>query len=82
MKCFQRLRGLLNLIIPKHKYYLITNVFCTLDDPNQFDVIKICMECGGKETLSMDKETLLEVVKKFPNAFDERLRGYLQTWMR
>lgn len=65
----------------RHKHaYLITNAFYTLQNSEQIDIIKTCTICGKKEALSMDKETLLEVVNKFPNAFDSLLRDYLYTW--
>jgi hypothetical protein len=75
-------RKLFNLFGKRHKSYLITNAFCTLDNPEQFDVVKTCMECGCKEVLRMDKQTLLEVAEKFPNAFDHMLRSYIQSWKR
>jgi hypothetical protein len=73
-------RKLLSIFRKSHNSYLITNVFCTLDNPDQFDVVKTCMECGCKEVLSMDKETLLEVAEKFPNAFQPLLRSYIKSW--
>lgn len=74
---FKKLAG---IFIKRHTNYLITNVFCTLDNPEQFDVIKTCMDCGCKEALSIDKETLIEVAEKFPNAFNPVLRSYIVSW--
>ena len=62
--------------------FLISNIFYTLEDYNLCDVIKTCQYCGVKETLVLDKETLLEALVKFPNAFKTSVREYLQTWMK
>jgi len=61
--------------------FIITNAFYTLEDPNDVDVIKTCQYCGDKEALVLDKETLLEALAKFPNAFKSIVREYLQTWL-
>ena len=81
MRCYLGFKKLFGFFIKKHDSYLITNAFYTLNDPEQIDVVKTCMECGCKEILSMDKQTLLEVVDRFPNAFDKTLREYLLTWI-
>lgn len=65
----------------KHTY-LITNVFCTLYDINKFDVIEKCQECGCSKSLVVDKETLLEIVNLYPNAFDPTVRNYILSWMK
>jgi hypothetical protein len=75
-------KKLLGIFRQQHNSYLITNVFCTLDNPEQFDVVKTCMEDGCKQVLSMDRQTLLEVVEKFPNAFEPILRSYIKSWRR
>lgn len=62
--------------------FLITNAFYTLENSEKIDVIKSCQYCEYKEAFSLDKETLLETVKKFPKAFDDAIREYLQSWMR
>ena len=61
--------------------FTITNAFYTLENSNIVDVIKTCQYCGTKEALVLDKETLLEALAKFPNAFNSTVREYLQTWL-
>lgn len=73
-KCF----GL--VIWPKKHLFLVTNVFCTLQNPDIFDVIKTCQYCSSKEALSMDKQTLIETATLFPAAFEPLVREYIQSW--
>lgn len=62
--------------------FLITNAFCTLEDFNKIDVVRTCQACEFKDVLSLDRETLVELLIRFPNAFSENLRSYLSTWTR
>jgi len=80
MKCFRgfKLFGILP-IRGKHSF-IISNAFYTLENSEQVDVIKSCIHCPSREAFSTDKETLLELVDRFPNAFDPLLKEYLQTW--
>jgi len=61
--------------------FLITNAFYTLEDQNHLDVVRTCQFCSFKDVLSLDQETLLEVVRLYPSAFKDILREYLQTWI-
>jgi hypothetical protein len=71
----------LNVFKKKHKHsFIITNAFFTLEDRNQVDVVKTCLDCSAKEVFSTDRQTIIELVKKFPNAFESTLRSYLESW--
>jgi hypothetical protein len=75
MKCFQGFKKLFH----KHSF-TITNAFYTLFNQDLVDIVKVCRDCGKRETFVLDRETLLEVVDLYPNAFDKTLREYLLTW--
>ena len=62
--------------------FLITNAFYTLEDKNRVDVVRTCQFCDFKDALSLDQETLIELVERFPNAFSSVLREYLKSWTR
>lgn len=82
IKCSQKYKLLFGLFkIRDNHTFIISNAFYTLEDQNRVDVIKTCQYCGVKEALSLDRETLLESVVRFPNAFKAEIRGYLKTWM-
>jgi phage gp16-like protein len=71
----------LNVFKKKHKHsFIITNTFYTLEDQNQVDVVKSCMGCSAKEAFSVDRVTLMELVEKFPKAFNDILLEYLKSW--
>jgi len=81
-KCSQRFKLLLGIFKIRDKHnFLISNAFYTLEDSKQVDVIKTCQDCTYKEALNLDRDTLIELVQRFPNAFQRTLREYLQTWM-
>ena len=70
-----------NVFKKKHTHsFIITNVFCTLIDVDQFDIVKSCTSCSVKEAFETDKQTLMELVEKFPNAFEPLLRSYVELW--
>ena len=82
-KCSQRHKLLFGIFKVQDKHnFIISNAFYTLENIEEVDIIKTCQDCGTKEAFLLDKETLLESVKRFPNAFKAALREYLQTWMR
>jgi len=62
--------------------FLITNAFSTLEDQHVIDLVRTCQYCGFKDVLSLDRETVMESLARFPNAFSENLRSYLGTWMK
>jgi hypothetical protein len=65
----------------KPHLFLITNAFFTLEDQKKVDVIRTCQYCEFKDVLILDRETVIELVARFPNAFSENLRSYLHIWM-
>ena len=60
--------------------FLITNAFYTLEDQNSIDVVRTCQFCSFKDVLSLDRETVVELVERYPNAFSSVLRDYLSSW--
>jgi len=83
MKCAKRHKLLLGFIKIRDKHqFVISNAFYTLEDPNRIDVIKTCQDCGIKDAYTLDKDMVIELVQRFPNAFQEAIRSYLQTWMK
>jgi hypothetical protein len=71
----------LSVFKKKHKHsFIISNAFVTLEDQNQVDVIKSCINCSIKEVFSVDRVTLLELIDLYPHAFDPLLKEYLNTW--
>ena len=83
MKCSQRHKLLFGFFKIKDKHrFIITNAFYTLEDKNIIDIIRTCEDCDFKDALSLDQETLLESIQRYPNAFRSILRDYLKTWMR
>lgn len=64
----------------KHSF-IIVNAFTTLMDQNFVDVIKVCSICNKRETFLLDKDTLKETINKFPNAFDNNLRSFIELWI-
>jgi len=82
-KCSQRYKLPFGFALVREKHsFIISNAFYTLEDPNKVDITKTCQVCGGKEAFLLDRETLLESVVRFPNAFRTAIREYLQSWMR
>jgi hypothetical protein len=82
-KCSRRFKRFLGIFLIRDKHnFIISNAFYTLEDQGNIDVVKTCQDCGAKEALLLDRETLLELVNRFPNAFKSALRGYLQTWTK
>ena len=80
-KCPNRTKKVFKFFIVKDKHsFVITNVFYTLENPNQLDVVKTCSFCTAKEALSMDRQTLIETSILFPAAFDPLVREYIQSW--
>lgn len=75
MKCLNVFKKLFH----KHSF-IIVNGFYTLFNRDEIDLIKVCSDCGKRETFLLDKDMLLEVIDLYPNAFDKTLREYLQTW--
>ena len=81
MKCPKKYKKLFGIFKVKDKHsYLITNAFYTLENFTKIDVVKTCQECGSKEVFSVNKDTLIELVAKFPNAFDQLIKEYIITW--
>jgi hypothetical protein len=73
----------LNVFKKKHKHvFVISNVFYTLEDQNLVDIVKTCVGCAAKEAFGTDKQTLMELVKRFPRAFNSLLLEYLKSWTR
>lgn len=82
MKCFQGFK-LFGIFLTKSRHsFIISNAFYTLENPELCDIIKTCQACGAKEAFSTDRNTLLELVELYPNAFNSLLREYLITWKR
>jgi hypothetical protein len=72
----------LNVFKKKHKHsFKISNAFYTLEDMGQVDLVKTCEGCQTREALSVDKQTLIELVEKFPRAFNSLLLEYLKSWV-
>lgn len=83
MKCSQRYKLLFGFFIVRDRHqFIISNAFYTLEDPHSIDVIKSCQVCGVKDVYTLDKDMVIELVQRFPNAFLSAIRGYLQTWMK
>jgi len=81
-KCSRRYKLLFGIFKIRDKHnFAITNAFYTLEDPYIIDIIKTCQDCGARDAFSTDKNTFIELVVRFPNAFKTGLRSYLQTWM-
>jgi hypothetical protein len=81
MKCLKGSKKLFGIFRVKNKHsFLISNAFYTLEDSTKIDVVKTCQECGVKEVFNVDRNTLMELVERFPNAFNSLLREYLKTW--
>lgn len=71
----------LNVFKKRHKHtFIISNVFYTLEDQDQCDIIKSCLSCPAKEAFGTDRQTLIELTEKFPRAFNELLLEYLKSW--
>lgn len=66
--------------IRERHVFVISNVFYTLEDPEQCDVVKTCQNCKAKEAFNVDRNTLMELVDKFPRAFNPLLKEYLDSW--
>jgi hypothetical protein len=60
--------------------FIFTNAFSTLDSPSQIEVVKTCLCCNYKQVVEMELNLLIEVVKKYPNAFSSTLKSYLNSW--
>jgi len=81
-KCLKNTKHLFGLFPIHGKHlFLITNVFCTLESADQYDVIRTCQICSFKEAMSMDKLTLIESAVLFPNVFNSILKDYIGTWI-
>jgi hypothetical protein len=81
MKCCQGYKKLFGIFPIRNKHiFIISNVFYTLEDQNQVDVVKRCIKCTAREAFGTDQQTLMELVDKFPRAFDQLLLEYLKTW--
>jgi len=81
MKCCQESKKLFGIFKRYKKHsFVITNAFYTLTDSNLVDLAKTCIYCGAKEAFGVDKQTLMELVDKFPNAFEPLLLEYLKSW--
>lgn len=82
-KCSKRHKLLFGFFKIRDKHqFIISNAFYILEDPNRVDVVKTCQDCGIKEVLLLNRDILVELIVKFPNAFTAVVRGYLQTWIR
>jgi hypothetical protein len=80
MKCPKRFKIILGILKIKDKHlFSITNAFYTLDNPWKIDVVKKCQFCGVASAFDTDKETLKEIVNRFPNAFEKPIRDFLPT---
>lgn len=83
MRCRSQFRWFAYLFFIKDKHsFVISNIFSTLESQDLFDVIKTCVECGEKQVMTMDKVTLLEVMNKFPKAFNPLVVEYITSWMK
>ena len=81
MKCPKRHKLLFGIFKIRDKHqFIISNAFYTIEDKNVIDVIRTCQDCGIKDVLTLDHEMVIELVERFPNAFSDVLRSYLQTW--
>ena len=80
MKCTSRFKRLFWFLRAKHNL-IISNALVTLEDNNAVEVIRSCQDCDFKDVLTLDRETLLELVERYPNAFRDVLREYLKSWM-
>lgn len=61
--------------------FLITNAFYALEDVNVVELIRTCQFCNFKDVLSLDRQTVFELLERYPNAFSDVLKEYLKTWM-
>ena len=75
MKCLNVFKNLFH----KHSF-IIVNGFYTLSNMAEVDLIKVCQDCGKRETFLLDRDMLLEVTDLYPHAFDNLLLEYLKTW--
>lgn len=85
----------MNYCSKRHKYYLfglvkwgfqphsflITNAFYTLEDANVVELVRTCQYCDFKDVLSLDRQTVFELVERYPNAFSSVLRSFIKVWM-
>lgn len=82
-KCPKRFKKFLGIFTMRdNHFYLITNVFSTLESQEYFDVVKTCQSCGNKQVFLVDKDVLKEIVALYPNAFNEVVRSYILSWTR
>ena len=82
MKCSKRYKKLFGFLKVKDKHNLIiSNAFYTLEDRNVVELIRTCKDCSFKDVLTLDRETVFELLERYPNAFGDVLRDYLKSWM-
>jgi hypothetical protein len=78
-KCPNNKTKFLNLFSIKLKHqFVITNAFSTINNYDIYDVVKTCKDCEKKEAFSIDRSTLKESLKLYPNAFEESVRDFLR----